>query len=181
MCQQRAQKLPDVTHNALNNQVVVSKKTDCQQRVVKRCPGVIAKRHKPLPRALQHVFVGRITQQRADPGMMRDTAQIPLLQYQAFYQQRQPISSHFQAILQHAVAESFLHNRSAKTQQIPGQQAACGCQIKDGLNSGVGAGKEDRILRQPLQRGVRGEGKMLAQQRLWPSAAIKLARAGLGD
>ena len=48
--------------------------------------------------------------------------------------------------------------------------------MKDGLNSGVGAGK-DRILRQPLQRGVRGEGKMLAQQRLWPSAAIKLAPA----
>ena len=113
--------------------------------------------------------------------MMRDTAQIPLLQYQAFYQQRLPISPHFQAILQHAVAESFLHNRSAKTQQIPGQQAACGCQMKDGLNSGVGAGKEDRILRQPLQRRVGCEGKMLAQQCLRSTAAVKLSRARLGD
>ena len=98
MCQQRAQKLPDVAHNALDNQVVASKKTDCQQRIVKRCPGVIAKRRKPLPRALEHMFAGRITQQRADPGMMCDAAQIPLLQLQAFYQQWLPIWPYFQAV-----------------------------------------------------------------------------------
>ena len=112
---------------------------------------------------------------------MCDAAQIPLLQLQAFYQQWLPISPYLQAVLQRAVTEGLLHNRSAKTQQIPGQQAACGCQMKDGLNSGVGTGKEDRILRQPLQRRVGCEGKMLAQQCLRSTAAVKLSRARLGD
>jgi len=79
------------------------------------------------------------------------------------------------------VAEGLLHNWSPEAQQIPGQQSTLRRDVKDGLDSGVGARKEDRILGEPLQRGVRGEREMLAQQRLRPTAAIKLSRAGLGD
>jgi len=53
--------------------------------------------------------------------------------------------------------------------------------MKRGADAGVSAGKEDRILRQPLQRGARGESKILPQQRLLARAAVKLSRAGLGD
>lgn len=64
------------------------------------------------------------------------------------------------------MAEGLLHHRSPQTEQIPGQQPALLRQMKDRLDVSVRAGKKDRILRQPLQRGLRGEIKILPQLRL---------------
>ena len=53
--------------------------------------------------------------------------------------------------------------------------------MKGGRQSGVGAGKEDRVLRQPLERRVFGQRQGLLKPRLRAAAAIKLAGAGHGD
>ena len=50
------------------------------------------------------------------------------------------------------MAKAFTDDRAAQAQQIPGQQRAGRAKMKGGMQTGAGAGKENRVLRQPLQR-----------------------------
>ncbi|GKP37657.1 hypothetical protein NUKP28_34210 [Klebsiella quasipneumoniae] len=52
--------------------------------------------------------------------------------------------------------------------------------MKGGGQPGVRPGKEDGILREPLQGRLRGEGQLLAQKCLCAAAAVKLAGARHG-
>lgn len=74
-----------------------------------------------------------------------------------------------------------MHDRSPEAEQIPTEQAAFGGEMKYGTEIGVGTGEQDRILRQPFQRRVRGQRKRLVQLCLRARAAIKFARTGHGD
>lgn len=53
--------------------------------------------------------------------------------------------------------------------------------MKRSMQSGVSAGKENGILRQPLERCVIAQRQGLQKPRLRAAAAIKLAGAGHGD
>jgi hypothetical protein len=72
------------------------------------------------------------------------------------------------AALQRAVAEGFTDHRATQTVQLPRQQRAGGLQVEDGAQCGIGAGKEDGVLRQPLQRGSIIEIKVLIQTACGP-------------
>ena len=52
--------------------------------------------------------------------------------------------------------------------------------MKGSEQPGIRPGKEDGILREPLQGRLRGEGQLLAQKRLRAAAAVKLAGARHG-
>src|SRR5690606_18930762 len=54
-------------------------------------------------------------------------------------------------------------------------------QMKHRLQSGVGTGKKDRLLRQPFQRGALFYKEVLIQTCLRTAATIELAGTGHGD
>ncbi len=60
------------------------------------------------------------------------------------------------------MAEGFANHRAAKAEQIPGQQPAGGAKMKGSKQPGIRPGKEDGILREPLQGRLRGKGQLLA-------------------
>ena len=53
--------------------------------------------------------------------------------------------------------------------------------MEDGAQRGISAGKDNGVLRQPLQRGRLIEIKVLVKASLWAAAAIELTGAGHGD
>ena len=159
----RAQKLPDVAHHLLANQIIVTEETHRQQAVGQAGASVETERRQRVAHPVEQGIGSRIAQQSADPGTFGDAGQLSLLQVQALNQQRYLIHPHFQPVAEGAVAEGFTNHRAAKAEQIPCQQRAGGAQMKGGGQPGIGPGKEDGILREPLQGRLRGEGQLLAQ------------------
>src|SRR5690606_1797768 len=107
--------------------------------------------------------------------------QIATAEMQSLNQTRLAIHPHLKAVLQRAVAEGFVYHRTAQTVQLPRQQRAGGVQVKDGTQRGVSAGENNGVLRQPLQRGLFVEVKMLTEAGQRAVAAIELTGAGHGD
>ncbi len=99
----------------------------------------------------------------------------------ALNQTRLAIHPHLKAALKRAVTESFVNHRATEAVKLPRQQCAGGAQVKDGTQRGIRAGKDNGVLRQPLQRGIFVEVKMLVQTSLRAAAAIELTGTGHGD
>ena len=94
--------------------------------------------------------------------------EIAVAEVLALYQARFVIHPHLKAALQRAVAVGLTDYRAAQAVQLPRQQRAGGLKVEDGTQRGVRAGKDNGVLRQPLQRGVFIKIKVLAQTRLRP-------------
>ncbi len=60
------------------------------------------------------------------------------------------------------MAEGFANHRAAKAEQIRASSPAGGAKMKGSEQPGIGPGKEDGILREPLRGRLRGKGQLLA-------------------
>ncbi len=72
----RAQKLPDVAHHLLANQIIVTEEAHRQQAVGQAGAGVEAERRQRVAHPVEQGIGCRIAQQRADPGASGDAGQL---------------------------------------------------------------------------------------------------------
>ena len=133
------------------------------------------------PRRVEMFFSGRIEQQRAEPRLPGNGREIAVAEMLTLNQARFVVDPHLKAALQRAVAEGLTDHRTPQAVQLPRQQCTGGLEVEDGTQRGIGAGKDNGVLRQPLQRGVFIKIKVLVQTGLRSAAAIELTGAGHGD
>ncbi len=146
----RTQKLPDVAHHLLANQIIVAEEAHRQQAVGQAGAGVEAERRQRVAHPVEQGIGCRIAQQRADrgrPAMLESSPSCRCRRSTSSGSSSTHTSSRLLRVPWLKVSPITGRPRQSRS---PGQQGAGGTQVKGGGQPGVRPGKEDGILREPL-------------------------------